>query len=314
MEQVSNEIRAVSSDPQMDALLAGIGDAERPFSRHFTQGEDFFIKLDGEYTVPHIAIHHDVRQPVPSAAYRASLLDVTGQVARLAPQVLRGLSYFFDPAEILRPCFYHLSTYEGRAYLYLLRIDLMMRASEGAVIERGTNDTTPRYRSRKLFLETAVVPLAEAPAEGGGPRSFRVRQTISQTWIGEQGRGYFVQGIWMDADLTKFFSRLFLPQGKRTYPYYPFLCKYKTICHSVLSLAPEGRKATIPWLHRAIQFLQPAMERIQNVMRTATFSEEIGYFRELKTRVPEQWYEPWKSIRVEAYLNEQEMKEYRIDD
>ncbi len=36
----------------------------------------------------------------------------------------------------------------------------------------------------------------------------------------------------MDADLTKFFSKLFLPAGKKTYPYYPYLCKYKTVCQS----------------------------------------------------------------------------------
>ncbi len=314
MEQTSNAIKVGASDRDLNALLEGIREGERPFTRHFSQGEDFFLLLEREFEVPQFPIHHDVRDPKPPARYMEKLRSVVDQVAGLAPQVLRELIYYFDPAEILRPSFYRLFRVEECVYLFLARVDLTMRPATSTVIDRGTNDVTPRYRTRRLFVENCVVPLTAVTKEDGRVTSFQVRQTISQTWIGEQGRGYFVQGIWMDADLTKFFSRLFLPQGKRTYPYYPYLCKYKTICHSVLSLAPEGRKTTIPWLHRVIQFLLPAMDRIQTVMRTATFSEDMGYFRELKARVPEQWYEPWKRVRVEAYFNEQETKEYRIED
>jgi hypothetical protein len=315
VEQISNEIGVGYSDRDINAILEATGRDPRPYTRHFSQGEDFFLKLEKEFTVPHFPIHHDVRRAEPGAEYLRALSEVVEQAAMLAPQALRDLTYFFDPAEILRPCFYKLYRIEDSSYLYLLRVDLAMKGSDSAVVHRGTNDTTAMYRSRKLFLENTVIPLSDVLRDKEGRvKAFRVRQTISQTWIGEFGRGYFQQGIWMDLDLTRFFSRLFLPVGRRTYPFYPFLCKYKTICESVIDLSPEGRTTTMPSLHRAIGFLLPAMEAIQSEMRHGGFTEDMKIFRDLKARVPEAWYEPWEGIRVEPYLNESEMKEFRIED
>ena len=36
------------------------------------------------------------------------------------------------------------------------------------------------------------------------------------TWKGESGEGYMIHGIWMDADINKFFSKLVLPKGRIT--------------------------------------------------------------------------------------------------
>jgi hypothetical protein len=309
----SNEIRLSYSDPEMDALLAGVGDESRPFSRHFNQSEDFFLLLEDEYAVPHLSIHHDVRLPRPSPAYIAGLLKVTEELAHLAPQVFKGLTYFFNPVETLRPSFYQLYTVENRSYLFLLRVDLMMHDSESTVVERGTSDTTPHYRSRRLFLEAALVPLAGVARGGEGAGSFRVLQTISETWIGERGRGYFREGIWMDADLTKFFSRLFLPPDRKIYPYYPYPCKYQTLCLFPVRMSPRERQAFVPSLHRSLEFLLPVMTRVEREMR-AGFSEKMDFFLELKQKIPPDWFDPWKSIRVEAYLNESEKKEFRIED
>lgn len=314
MEQISSEIRVRYSDAAINAILEAIGDGVGRVSRHFNQSEDFFLQLEGEYSVPHIPIHHDVRLSVPSQDYLSTLKSVTEQIAALAPQVLKGLTYFFDPSEILRPCFFQVYRVEESCYLYLLRIDLMMRATESTVRERGTNDVTPWYASRRLFLEDTIVPLLDVVRDNGTARSFRVRETISQTWIGEQGRGYFVQGIWMDSDLTKFFTRLFLPPNRKTYPYYPYLCKYKTVCQSVVTLSPDGRGKAVPSLHRVMGFLLPHMEEIQAAMKDTKFSEELPCFRELKARVPPAWYEVWANLRVEAYLNEADMREFKVED
>ena len=313
MEQISNEIRVGFADPGLNGLLKSIGDARRPFDRRFSQGEDFFLLLEEPLTIPHFQIHHDVRVPQPSAAYVSALTKVVEQVARAAPQVLRGLTYFFDPAEILRPCFYQVYRVGETLFLYMLRVDLMMRPSEGAVLERGTNDTTASYSSRRLFLEATLIPLEDVVKSADRVSRFRIRQTISQTWIGEFGRGYFQQGIWMDADLTKFFTRLFLPTQKRTYPYYPFQCKYKTVCQSLIDLDPDGRSLAVPVLHRALEFLRPAMERIQQEIKSSSFSEELDVYRELKGKIPEAWYAAWQKIRVERFLNESDMKEFRIE-
>jgi hypothetical protein len=314
VEQISNEIRVGFADPRINALLESIGSEERPFQRHFNQSEDFFLHLDGTFSVPHFQIHHDVRLREPSPDYAANLTTVAAQLTRLAPQLLKDLTYVFDPAEILRPCFYRVYPEGGNLYLYLLRVDLMMRATEATVQERGTNDMTPAYLTRRIFVEPTIIPLGEVVHVDEKVTAFRIRQTISQTWIGEFGRGYFQQGIWMDADLTKFFTRLFLPSGKKTYPYYPYLCKYKTVCQSIIGLSPAQRAASVPLLHRSLGFLLPEMERIQADMESSAFSEQMPVFLELKQAMPADWYEAWNNVRVQSYLNEADMKEYRIDD
>jgi hypothetical protein len=238
---------------------------------------------------------------------------VAAQIVNHAPQVLKGLTYFFDPAEIFRPCFYHVYGIGDSIYLYMLRIDLMMRAAESTVIERGTNDMTPAYSTRHLFLEATIIPVEELVLIGEKVKGFRIRQTISQTWIGEFGRGYFQQGIWMDADLTKFFSRLFLPARKKTYPYYPYQCRHKTVCQSVIGLDPEARTSAVPLLHRSLEFLLPEMERIQREMKNASFSEELDIYKELKDRIPGDWYEVWQGVSVDVYLNDSDMREFRIE-
>ena len=314
MEQISNEIRVGYADLGLNGLLGAIGGEQRAFDRRFNQSEDFFIHLDEPLSVPHFRIHHDVRQPEPSTEYVSALRTVTEQIARRAPQVLKGLTYFFDPAEILRPSFYHVYRVGESLFLYLLRLDLMMRATESRVIERGTNDLTPAYASNHLFLEASIIPLDEVVRQGDRVKGFRIKQTISQTWIGEFGRGYFQQGIWMDADLTKFFSRLFLPVNKKTYPYYPYQCRYKTVCQSVIGLDPDSRANAVPLLQRSLDFLLPEMGRIQAEMKSTAFTEQMKVFQELKGRIPTDWYEAWARVRVEVYLNESEMREFRIED
>ena len=314
MEQISNEIRVGYSDVGLNGLLSSIGGEKRAFDRRFSQGEDFFLHLDEALTIPHFQIHHDVRQPEPSAEYMSDLATVAEQIAQRAPQVLKGLTYVFDPAEVLRPGFYHVYRLGESLFLYMLRVDLMMRPAEGRVIERGTNDLTPAYSSNHLFLEASIIPLEEVLRKGDRVCGFRVKQTISQTWIGEFGRGYFQQGIWMDADLTKFFSKLFLPANKKTYPYYPYQCRHKTICESVIGLDPVSRGRAVPLLKRSLDFLLPEMERIQAEIKNATFTEQMEIFRELKGRIPPEWYEAWARIRVEVYLNESEMREFRVED
>jgi hypothetical protein len=313
MEQVSNEIPVGYSDQPLNELLRSIGSEERPFDRRFSQGEDFFIHLDQPIIVPHFQIHHDVRQPVPSPVYLSSLKTVVEQIIRCAPQVLKGLTYFFDPAEILRPCFYYVYATNEELFLYILRLDLIIRATESNVIERGTPDTTPKYSSQHLFLEATLIPLEGVVREGDKVKGFRVRQAISQTWIGESGRGYFRQGIWMDTDLTKFFSRLFLPSEKRTYPYYPYLCRYKTVCQSIIELGPGGRAAAVPLLQRSLKFLLPEMDQIQAEMKNSSFSEKMEIYLKLKSKVPKTWYKAWRGVVVHAYLNEADMREFRIE-
>ena len=313
MQKVLDEIAVNYTDPEIKEMIAALGDGSSTTTKHYNQNEDFFLKLDREFTVPSFPIHHDVRLSRPSDDYLKSLKTTLSTVMPMAPQVFRGLTYFFDPSEILRPGFFQLFRMGEAHYLYVVRMDLALRTHDHTVTEKSTNDWTAGYSSKKLFLDADIVPLGGVNTDGGKILGFRVNQTISQTWIGETGRGYFVQGIWMDHELTKFFSKLFLPESKRAYPYYPFRCKYRTICNTVIDFGPEERKRHPPLLHRALSFVAPEMESIQSCLRNNEFSTELPEFVDLKRKVPEFWNGMWDSLKLKPYLNENDMKEYLVE-
>jgi hypothetical protein len=314
LEVRANELRVGSSDREINELL------NRPAtnglvapSRHFNQTEEFFLSLSRPFTIASVPIHHDIANPRPSELYIAALRRVIADVAPLAPSVFAGLTYFFDPADVLHPAFFKVYRIEETQYLYLLKMDLSFRAQEADIVERGTNDLTTAYRTNHLFLESLFVPLAKVNTEADRIASFVINQTISQTWIGETGRGYFVQGIWMDLDLTRFFSKLFVPAGKRLYPFYPFVCKYKTVCQTVVEHEGEARRGRLPYLHGALKFLVPRLGEIQDALRGTQFSENLEQFRRLKAEVPAALSAAWADFSVETYLNENDMKEFRLE-
>ena len=314
MEQLVNEIRPGYGDPAINERLKQLGaKSNQTYTMHYSQSEDFFLELSSPYTVPSFPIHHDVRQAVPRADYSNSLRQCMDQILLASPGIFSDLTYFFDPGEIIKPCFYRLYKIEDEYYLYLLRINLQYRPLESELLERGKNDSTAVFSTRRLYLESDVLPLASVLTELGKVIAFTVKQTISQTWIGETGQGYLVRGIWMDMELTKFFSKLFLPTGKRSYPFYPFTCKYKTICLTIPDPRPENRRTLLPYLHGAIKVLTPRMEDIQQSLKGATFSESLPLFQELRPLVQESLFKPWTNLTVVPYLNANEQKEFRVE-
>jgi hypothetical protein len=315
MDELLNEIRVVYPDAEINAVLAAIPESARsvPCAVRYNHSEELFLDLDAELTIPRFPIHHDVHSDVPSATYAYALRDLARQLIRILPDVFRGLTYFFDPSEPLKPRFYRLYKVENSIYLFLIKIDVVFRHFQGEVIEAGTNDVTPAYSTRRLFVESEFIPLEAVMWELGKARAFRVRQLVSNTWIGETGRGYLLHGIWMDNDLSKFFSKILLPEGVRTYPFYPLFCKYKTVCAEAVPPGPERRRRILPLLHRAIAFLAPEMERIQNSLKGESFSETMPDFIELRDRVPASWKEILKGVSMHSYLNERDMKEYALE-
>jgi hypothetical protein len=311
---ISTEIRLSYSDAELNEMLARAPSGGQAFSRHFNQVEEFFVRAGREYLVPQLPIHHDVRRPEPEKDYLVRLREVLAQLVNLLPQVFRQLTHLFDPAEILRPSFFKLYRIEDRQFLYLLRVDLGFRSQAHRVLVKGSNDYTPAYSTRELFLEAMFIPLAQVEESGGRIERFRIDPVISNTWVGETGRGYFVQGIWMDNDLTRFFSRLLLPPGKKLYPFFPYICKCRTVCQNVIRFSAEGRQALLPQLDRVHAFLKPFLPEIEASMKGSEFSEANPVFRRLRETVPEAWTRVWEGIGVEAYLNEQDQKEFRVDD
>ena len=313
MEKILNEIKLHYSDPDINTILKRTGDFETNYTLHYNHNEDFFITLPEEFIVPHFPVHHDIRKNQPSEEYLLLLRRFFNKIIPLAPQVFRNLTYFFDPSEIHKPCFFQIYKTGDSHYLYLVRIDLSYKTHEDTVLHQGTNDVTPKYQTNHLFLESNLIPLEKVNFQNNRIFSFTVKQIISQTWIGETGRGHFAAGIWMDYELTKFLSKLFIPNGKRTYPYYPFTCKYKTICYSVLDFAPEGRKKHLPYLNKAIQFIIPKLPYIQKSLKNNKFSEDLEIFRKIKDTVPSSCKDTWNSIKIHSYLNDKNMKEFLVE-
>ena len=312
MEHITGEIRLAHSDEDINEIIGIAPPEPLLFTRHFDQNEDFFIRLSEPLEIPSLPIHHDVRLREPDEGYLEAVRELMRILLARRISIFHGLTYAFDPAEVQRPTFYTVFEHEGLRFLYLLRLDLSYRPLLHEVVEEGSNDVSPRYRTDRLYLEADILPLEQA-VEEEKDRRYVVEQIVSQTWIGETGRGYFVQGIWLDRDLTKFFSKLFLPPGKRTYPYYPFTCKYRSVCYSVLELSPKRRERAVPLLAAAREFLKPHIEEIQEALKEQAFSEKLPAFAKLKERVDESWYENWQDLRVRAYLNESDMKEFTVE-
>lgn len=313
MEQILNEIKVVFTDSEINNILKSIKlQNPVPYTMHFNQNEDFFIQIPSEIFVPQLPIHHDIRSNTPNANYVRLITQVIEQICVLIPELLEGLTYFFDPAEILKPCFYRLYKIEDVLYLYLLRIDLNPRLLEVTVKQSGSNDITASYYSKRLYLESELIPLEKIITENPALPRFLVDQIISQTWIGETGRGYMVHGIWMDIDLSKFFSKAFIPQGKKIYPYYPLFCKYKTLCSFVPMVGSQGRKLLLPLFHKAKFFFKPYIPKIQEILKNQKFSENLPEFKEIASKVPDEWKKQLQNFYVISYLNQFEQKEFQI--
>jgi hypothetical protein len=315
MDELLNEIRVVYPDAEINSVLADIPDAAQGTSClvRYNHSEELFLELGADLTMPRFPIHHDVHMEAPSAPYAYALKNLVKQLVQLLPEVFHGMTYYFDPSEPLKPRFYRLYKVENFVYLYILRIDIVFRHSQGDVVEPGTNDVTPAFKTRRLFIESEFIPLEAVMWELGKARAFKVKQLISNTWIGETGRGYLLHGIWMDNDLSKFFSKLVLPEGARTYPHFPFFCKYKTICAEVVPPEPGRRKRLLPLLHRIVTFLAPEIETIQACLKASSFSDTLPEFIELRSRVPSSWKETFKGISVRSYLNDRDQKEYALE-
>lgn len=287
------------------------GKKNSPFTRCYTQSEEFFLKLDRPFKVPSLPVHHDVEKHIPEAGYAKKIREFILSAAEALPELFDGLTYIFDPEDIHGIKFFKLYKIERTSYLYVLRLDLLFRDGYSRIITQGSNDTTPAYETEALFLEAFFVPALKS--RENETECIKVRETLNETWLEEKGRGYFVQGVWMDNELSKFFTKLFLPEGKSLYPFYPFVCKYKTVCQNILDFTPGGRKAALPYLHRALRFLSPKMDDIQRALRDTSFSNELKIFKTLKAGLPSYWQNTWKKVISEGYLNANDMREFTIE-
>jgi hypothetical protein len=315
MDEQALVIKLASADSGCQKSLNQIKvEASGGFSVRYNHSEELFLRLNQPLRIPSFPIFHPVGKPIPSPAYTSAIREVVRQLAQTLPEVFFELSYFFDSSDVFKPSFYRLYKIGEELFLYLVRVDLSNRPTTVRVITPGTNDLTPEYETTDLYLSSECVPLSGLRANPeGGVEAFVVRQAISDTWIGETGKGYTVKGIWMDADLSKFFTKLFLSPGRSLYPYYPVFCRYKTVCGCLLAFDPERRRGEIQSFYRHYHFLEPYIETIQQALKQHDFSESLEEFREIQGAVPVELRSAYDGAKVSASLNERDMKEYVIE-
>jgi len=268
----------------------------------YSENEDQFLKLDTPITIPSLPVHHTMNNTNPPEGYREAILGIVEFLGVHTPNLLAGTRWSFDPRSILAPTFSRVEEFDGHAYLYLVLIDLTCRTLEAEILEPGTNDRTPAYRSPRLYFEADYFPLNGLDAD-----SLVINQTIPATWKGESGEGYMIHGIWMDADINKFFSKLVLPAGTRNHPYYPVTCKQHSVSMNAFGLENPAL------LHAIRPNIENELDRILDELHANPFSEDSPLFRELKDRMPAGPGERWKNLSVSATLNERDQKEYTVE-
>ena len=299
-----------TSDAVVSARLKALTAAPLNLDRRFTQEEDFFLVLDQPVVVDSFEIHHDVRNLMPSERYLQVLRSLVDAWTDQIPGVFWGLSWFFDPKDLFHPLFVQVLQARDKKYLFLLRPDLTFRHRHGQVLDRGGNDVTPRYSTRHLFVESEVLPLESLESFGGERRAY-LSKVFSSTWQGETGRGYFTTGLWVDQEITKVLSKAALTPGTRMFPYYPLRCRWETLSVRCVTPTPEGRKRAAAHLEAALPLVVPWAETIQNDLKSEPYREDHPLIETLRQAWAGKLAGRWGSFRLEAYLNEDEQKEYR---
>ena len=312
MEQILNIIPIYYTNNEINRLLKKSKDIETRYSLHFTQNEDFFLNTRHTFNIPQIPVHHDINRRYPDDSYLSFLESVLETVIPLTGPLLLDTEYFFDPAELLRPCFYKIYKYNNAEYIYIVRLDLSFKPNYSNILKKGDNDITHFFSTKSVFLDVDIHPV-EKTVQKSDRLDIHIKQSISQTWIGETGRGYFIQGIWIDTELTKFFSRLFTDENLSTYPYYPFSCKYRTVSHFPVDFTSEGRRNHISLLDSAYNFIYPYMKDIEAVLRNNEFSKDLPLFREIKKKVDPELGSCFSKYSIRRYLNEKGMREYELE-
>jgi hypothetical protein len=299
-----------ATDSRINQTLSESRSEGIAYTRHFSQDEDFFLRLEEPFTIPSFKIHHNIGQHTPEKEYTDSLLPFVEELHRLLPGVFTGLRWFFDFREHLKPTFFHLLKRNNYFYLYTLVVDLLYKPRGCEIIKQGSNSLTPAYKTRNLYLDSYIVRLEGQLEDVGTEKHGFIPKLFNDTFIGESGRGYFVQGTWIDPLLNRFLSKLFVPQGKRVYPYFPFRCIHDSVATTVLGFQPEARRRATIIHDQVMDFLSPFAQSIQNVLKKNEFSVELPLFQKIQKQVPSGIKSYFLDYDLEVNLNEDNQREY----
>lgn len=312
MEKLVSSLSFNITDSGITQILNNINGQKGSYTSHFNQNEEAFLKTEVQFTVPAFKIHHDPGEPDPGKEYIEAMRSLLNNLSEIFPQVFKQTAYFFDPAEILRPCFIQLIESEQLHYLYLFRPDLNIHYSDADITVPGTNDKTEAYTTHKLFYESLLIPVADA-ASVQEFNQINIKRMFRSTWAGESKKGYDKSGQWIDHEVTKLLSSVLMPEGKRIYPYYPVRCDFNTVCLAPPELSPVGREKLLPLFNRFSDLIEPEILQIEQYFKTHNFEKNSELYKSIRSKVPEEWTKIWTSHTISPYLNESDMKEYLFE-
>jgi len=306
MSRNTNRIDVSCTDERINSILSQDEGAPYtvPHAFCYNQNEDQFAFLDESISIPSIPVHHTMNNPIPPDGYTEMIANLSGDLKKLVPHLIAGTKWYFDPVDIHTPTFYRIIRIEDTDYLYLLLVDLTCRPLDSEITEEGTNIRTHAYNTNRLYFECDYFPIQAIDEKKG---ILTLKQSIPVTWKGEAGQGYMIHGIWMDADINKFFSKLILPSGKRNYPYYPVNCKLHCVSMNAFGLKSPAL------LHEIRKHIEPALNSILRDLQSTTFSELLPLFEQLKKTIPERLGQTWDNLSVRVILNNRDQKEYIVE-
>ncbi len=312
MERLLDKIVFNYSDPEISKYLRAIDNRKTNYSVHFDQNEDAFLLSENTLKVPSFTVFHDVNKTKPSEDYINKLRQLVSSLCRAFPEVFVGTKYFFDPAEILRPCFIQVLKTDQNYYLYILRLDLNIRLLDSRITANATNDTTAEFETKKLFFESLIIPVFQ-PEIADSSGSIPLKRFFESTWVGESGTGYHVNGKWIDLELTKLLTAVFMADGVNSYPYYPFRCDFNTICLFPADISFSGRYKFIRYFHKSLHLIQNHIPKMEKEFKKRPFTRSNPLYLELKRTIPREWTKIWSSLKIKPYLNKEGMKEYKLE-
>ncbi len=304
------EFRLSASSPFLDALVRDIDPNIFPGRPDIfvTQNEEIYYLLSEPIRIKSFPIHHDLRHDQPYETYKQVIESTFSQVIPQIPNVFEGTQWRFEARDPFHPSFFQVFDCNGRSYVFLIRFDLSLRPRLSTVLSKGTNDMTADFETHYLFVTPEILPLDTTLSTDD---KLFVLWLFNSTWIGEKGRGYYLQGIWMDDSITQLVSRLISPPGTSLHPFFPIKCRYQSLSATLLFPTPIARKSVVTNLDTVLSALNGRFIEVQENLRNLDDAKALKledelrgqHLLKLQTMLP---------IFASPQINTWNMKEYRV--
>ena len=302
-----------NTDDELNNLLASTSASMAAYRCYYSENEEMFLRFERPFMVPSLPVHHNIYKPKPVQVYTDAILTIAKGILQSLPGLLSGLKYYFDPVNFHYATFYNLSMVGKSYYVYHLKINVAFDPRYNRAAGERINDFFPAFETNAFRIEADIIPIKKRGYINGVP-ALLIDENISDTWVGEQGRGYPARGIWIDREVNKFFSRLFIEDNKRIYPFYPLTCKYRTICQSLNVFSQEARMQRLEAHHLIRNFIVKYLPDIEAALSRKEFSQDIEVYKRIKEQIPKNLTNIWTATSVSMHLNAEGMREYYVED